>query len=235
MNLTKIFATFLLAATIVFAQPKIEISGANQKDWGKVSPKDSPLSTKILIKNTGNQNLKITKVKPSCGCTSAPLEKNELLPNESTHVDVSFNVSGNTGNVTKTILIESNDPTNASINYLLKAEIVRPLTILPSTYMTFNTLQVGMEGESKLKIKNTSNSPISLLETKVEPDYLIVNLTGKKTLKPGEEFEIKVKVTPRKAGTINTKLSIKTTSEDFPVIDIFGYGRVAESPIFNNK
>lgn len=231
-NLLLVF--FVISGTLV-AQPKLEITGGFTKNWGKVSPKDSPLMTSIIIKNTGKDPLLISKLKPSCGCTTAPLKKSELKPGESTDVEVTFNVAGNTGPVKKTITIETNDPNNAHINYLLEAEVVRPLTILPSSYMTFNTMQVGMEGQAKVKVKNTSNEKITIMEPQTDPTDMKVNLSGKKNLKPGEEYEITVKLTPKKAGPINTKLSFKTSSPDFPVVEIFGYGRVAESPIFNNK
>jgi hypothetical protein len=220
---------------IAYSQPKIEIVGGNEKNWGKVSPKDSPLKTTILIKNSGNQPLNLSKVKPGCGCTTAPVKKDVLSPGETTDIDVTFNVSGNTGPVTKTIAIESNDPNNPNITYYLKAEVIRPLQILPSSYMTFNTLQVGLEGEAKVRIKNNSNENVTLLGVETDPKEMKTNLNGKKTLKPQEEFEIVAKVVPTKAGAINTRISVKTNHPDFPVLDIFGYGRVAESPIFNNK
>ncbi len=235
MKIYSIIAVFIAFTSVMFAQPKLEIVGGTTKNWGKVSPKDSPLKASIVIKNTGTDPLMISKLKPSCGCTTAPLKKSELKPGESTDVDVTFNVSSNTGPVKKTITIETNDPKNAHINYLLEAEVVRPLTILPSSYMTFSTMQVGMEGTAQVKVKNTSNENITIMDPITEPIDMKVNLKGKKNLKPGEEYDMIVKLTPKKAGPVNTKLSFKTSSVDFPVVEIFGYGRVAESPIFNNK
>lgn len=235
MKIYSVIITFVLLTASVIAQPKLEIEGGFTKNWGAVTPKDSPLKTSIVIKNTGTDDLMISKLKPSCGCTTAPLKKNQLKPGESTDVEVTFNVASNTGPVKKTITIETNDPKNSHINYLLEAEVVRPLTILPSSYMTFNTMQVGMEGKAQVKVKNTSNESITIMDPKTEPTDMKVNLSGKKRLKPGEEYEITVKLTPKKAGPINTKLSFKTSSVDFPVVEIFGYGRVAESPIFNNR
>lgn len=235
MKILGLIAVILTFTASVYAQPKIEIVGGFTKNWGKVTPKESPLKTNIKIKNIGNETLKISKMKPACGCTTAPLKQDELKPNESTDVEVTFNVAGNTGPVQKTIAIESNDPNSSHINYLLQAEVVRPLTILPSSYMTFSTMQVGMEGTAQVKVKNTSNQNITIMDPTTEPDYMKVNWAGKKVLKPGEEFEVVVKVTPRQSGTINTKLAFKTNSPDFPIVEIYGYGRVAESPIFNNK
>lgn len=227
--------SILLFTNCVQSQPKIELSGNNQKDWGKVSPKDSPLRYTLVIKNVGNDLLTLKNVRPTCGCTTAPLKKSELKPGESTDVDVTFNVGSNTGLVTKSIIVESNDPNNSSISYMLRAEVVRSLTISPATYMAFSNLKVGQESQAKVTITNSSNKPITLTNLNVEPIDMKVNFSSKKTIQPKESYEVVVKVTPKKSGNMNTKLSFQTNSEDYPTLDIYGYGRVEESPIFNNK
>jgi len=74
---------FVLILSMIFAivscgysQQKLEVIGCNNYDWGTTYPKDSPLKVKIKIKNSGNDILKIYEVKPACGCTTAPLDKN---------------------------------------------------------------------------------------------------------------------------------------------------------------
>lgn len=235
MKIYSLLFVIIVASVSLFAQPKLEITGGFSKNWGTVTPKDSPLKTSIIIKNTGTDLLLISKMKPACGCTTAPLKKSELKPGESTDVEITFNVASNSGPVKKTIAIETNDPKNSSINYLLEANVVRPITLLPSSYMNFSPMQVGMEGQAKVTVKNTSNEKITIMDPQTEPKDMKVNLTGKKVLKPGESYDLTVKVTPKKAGPLNTKVSFKTNSPDAPIIEIFGYGRVAESPIFNNK
>jgi hypothetical protein len=234
-RITSFFSVLILSVITLFSQPKIEITGGDTKDWGKVSPKDSPLKTDIVIKNIGSELLKITKMKPGCGCTTAPLKKDSLAPGESTVVEVSLNISGNTGGVTKSISIETNDPAKTSINYLLRAEVIRPISVLPRTYMSFEKLQVGKTGESKVIIKNTSNEVIILSDVRTSPEELKINLVNKKELKPGEEFELVGKITPTKAGSINTNVTIKTSHPDSPELSISGFGKVDDSPIFNNK
>ncbi|MCO5249996.1 MAG: DUF1573 domain-containing protein [Candidatus Kapabacteria bacterium] len=230
-----IFAALILSSVVIMAQPKIEIVGGTTKNWGTVAPADSPLKYDLIVKNSGNQNLKISNVRPTCGCTTAPLEKDELKPNESTKISITFNVSQNSGPVQKQIMVYSNDPVNPSINYTLMAEVVRPLTVSPSNHLSFRDLVVGSVGESTLKIKNTSNRNITMTDFKTTPSELTINLSGKKRLRPGEEIELKAKVLPLKTGNLNTRISIKTDHPDFPQLEIHGFGRVGESPIFNNR
>ena len=75
---------------VSYSQPQISFPSGTTYDWGNVRPGQSPLSGKFIIKNTGTDTLKITRVQPSCGCTSAPLDKYTLLPNESTEAKASY-------------------------------------------------------------------------------------------------------------------------------------------------
>jgi uncharacterized membrane protein len=226
--------TLLLTASMAYAQPKIEVIGGNKHDWGKVSPKDSPLKTKVKIKNTGNEQLVITNVKPSCGCTTAPLDKDKLNPGEVATVDVTFNVGSKAGVNSKTIRISSNDPKNSTIIYRLSADVQKEIEISPS-YFAFNQMEVGKKKTSKITIKNTSKKSITLSDLTKSPSDMEVNLKGKKTLKPGESMDLKVTITPTAPGYVNCWVKLKTTSKEDPNLSISGYGMVKESPIFNNN
>ena len=68
------------ASAAASAQGTLEIIGGDTYDWGTVAP--GKLTTTVEVKNTGAQDLKITEVRPGCGCTAAPIDKNLLNPNE---------------------------------------------------------------------------------------------------------------------------------------------------------
>lgn len=216
------------------AQPKLELVGGDTKDWGRVTLKQSPLKFNLVLKNSGNQELKITRLKPTCGCTTAPLKSNELKPGESTTVEVSLSIQGNSGKLHKQIAIETNDPDKPYINYMLIAEVVLPLTVSPTTYLPFNNLQVGVESQAKLKIKNTSEGSITLTEIKTNLPELKVNLKNDLLLKPGQEVELIAKIKPGKSGNMSARISIKTNNVEIPELVINGFGKVEPSPFFNN-
>ncbi|MFA7326790.1 MAG: DUF1573 domain-containing protein [Candidatus Kapaibacterium sp.] len=224
----------LMIASVAYAQPKLEIIGGNSYDWGKVGPKDSPLKTKVKIKNTGNEQLLITNVKPSCGCTTAPLDKDKLNPGETATIDVSFNVGSNAGVNSKTIRITSNDPANSTTIFRLSADVEKAVVVSPA-YFAFNQMEVGKEESSRVSIKNTGKKPLTISNITKSPADLKLNLSGTKTLKPGESFDLVAKVTPTAPGYMNCWVKMKTDSVDDPEISISGYGSVKESPIFNNK
>lgn len=225
----------LVATTALLAQPKIEIVGGDVIDWKDSNPKNSPLKADVYIKNAGNQTLKISEVKPTCGCTTAPLDKYELAPGEQTLMKVTLNITSYSGKVTKSIRVSSNDPNAAVKMVTLKTNVIRPIEIKPTTYFTFNDMKVGVESSAKVFIKNSSDKPITISDFKTEPEGMRVNINGKKTIKPGEEVELIGTMKPQKTGYINPKVTFKTSHPDMPDIEVRGYGNVKESAIFNSK
>ncbi len=226
----------LFASSIeILSQPKLEIVGGDTYDWKQVKQSDSPLKAKIKLKNSGDKTLEITDVKPGCGCTTAPLDKKVLSPGEFATMDVSLSITGNTGKVTKSIQIKSNDPDNETKLLYLKCEVVRALMTSPTAYFTFPEMIVGREAQSKLTLKNASNQDITLSNFEVTPSNFDVNLKNRVVLKPGQEIEIVAKVTPDKKGYINMTLKMNTTHPDHQEFIIQGYGNVKESVILNSN
>ncbi len=109
--------------SLVFAQPKAVIHPIAY-DFGDIN-QDSVVSRNFVIKNEGNDILKITKVSASCGCTAVVSEKNELKPGESTDIKVTFNSKGKSGKQNKTITIETNDPKNSTIKLSLTGNVIK--------------------------------------------------------------------------------------------------------------
>ncbi|MDA3844341.1 MAG: DUF1573 domain-containing protein [Candidatus Kapabacteria bacterium] len=225
---------FVFALTVAAAQPKMEFVGGDTYNWGKVSPKDSPLKTVMKMKNTGDEVLVITEVNATCGCTGAKLDKKELKPGETAELDITLKVSSS-NKVTKTIKIYTNEPGKTKRVYYLKAHVIRPLQLSPRQYFTFNEMKIGYEKESKLKLSNNSNKAIKLSNITVEPKTALFNLHNNLTLKPGEEIELTIKVKPEVKGNYRVTVKMNTDHPDYKDFKIMGYGRVTASPIFNDK
>jgi hypothetical protein len=232
--LSGIFLFAFICVINIYAQPKIEIEGGDTYNWNKVSPKDSPLHTKIKIKNSGTEKLIISNVRPSCGCTAALLDTNQVLPGNEATLDVKLNISNRPGAVIKTVSIASNDPKNPNINLNLKAEVHVDIEVTPGQYFTFNQMKVSEESVAKVTLINHSEKSITFSDFTVQPESLSVNLSKEITLKPNEQYEIVARAKPDKKGYFSCSLKMKTTDADYPELVIQGYGTVNESPIFTN-
>lgn len=235
---TLTFSCLLMLCVVgtVFAQPKIDIVGGDSYDWGNVKPKDNPLKTTVSIKNVGDEELHITSVRPGCGCTTAPLDKDKLAPGESAEMKVTLNVGASTGPVTKAITISSNDPNRHEIAFYLKAEVKRALQFLPNQYLMFSEMKIGEISESKMSIKNSSSSKV-LLSNFETPEGLVLSVGPNAEIMPGGQIELIAKVRPSKKGYYSGVVKFTTDNEDNPTVELQVYGNVTEatSPVYQNN
>lgn len=67
---------------------------------------------KFLVLNSGERDLVIRAVKPTCGCTAAMPLKNIVPPGDSTYIEVAFQSKGIVGYNKKGVTLISNDPEN---------------------------------------------------------------------------------------------------------------------------
>lgn len=218
-------AIFALMITSAFAQPKFDIEGGFTYDWGKVKPADSPLKAKVKFMNRGTDTLKITEVKPGCGCTTAPLDKNNIEPGGFATLDVTLNVGSNTGDVTKSITIKTNDPEKSMTSLMLKANVFVPITIFPR-YLSFNKLYTNEETIAKVVITNNIDKPIKFTKIVSEPANMVINLKEGYVLKPKESLPLEAKITPDQPGRLSAKVTITTDNGEMQTFDITGWGNI---------
>src|SRR3954470_23985422 len=64
--------------------------------------------------NKGDKPIHFNAVRPSCGCTTAALAKNDVAPGEKGEITATLNIGERTGLQTKTITVETDDPTTPS-------------------------------------------------------------------------------------------------------------------------
>jgi hypothetical protein len=93
-------------------------------DFGLVKQGEKQ-STTFILKNEGRENLIIYKVKPSCGCTVAELDKKILAPNDEAKLHIIFDTAGKDGFQEKHINIYCNDPKSFNLVLTLKAKITK--------------------------------------------------------------------------------------------------------------
>jgi hypothetical protein len=222
---------FVFLSLNAMAQPKLQVVGGNTYDWGKVTPK--VLTTKIQIQNVGNKTLFISKVKPSCGCTTAPMDRRTLEPGEigTMNVNLSLDISY-TGKVVKKIDISSNDPVTPDTVIYLQCMVVTPIEVTPHAYLSFKDMQVGYESSSTVTIKNVSDTIITLSNFEKSPDFMSINIANQVVLKPGESFELTAKMRPSNADKIYLNIKFNTTHPDLKQFTISGYGNPKDSDLF---
>jgi hypothetical protein len=144
------------------SRARIEIVG-DTWDFGSI-PKGSIVSHSFMLKNIGQDSLAITKVKPTCGCTTAPLSSNSIAPGAEANLTAIFNSEKFNGRVNKQINIDTSDPIRPYLKVSFKAVINNPLlTITPEpAEIDFGTVKPGAKAQMKLSIANGENKPVKI-------------------------------------------------------------------------
>lgn len=125
MNRIKLIFILSVLFFIVFSNysqtkkaPKIYCEGASY-NFGTI-PNTKIIKHTFIIKNIGDDVLKISTIRVSCGCTIAKIKDKVILPGKKTELKVELDLSGTIGEQFKDIIIESNDQSKRFYRLYLK-------------------------------------------------------------------------------------------------------------------
>ncbi len=109
-------------ATLAFDNPLV--------DFGRLADFDKRQAT-VMFRNDGGTPLRITKVEPTCGCTSVGFDTSRTYaPGERGEITLAFTPKGQ-GPQTKLVRVLSNDPDEPVRNITIKANVVPSLSAEP--------------------------------------------------------------------------------------------------------
>lgn len=102
--------------------PKIKFESTTF-DFGKTTSKDK-VEHVFKFTNEGKTDLKIHKIKSTCGCTTVAPEKTVIKPGESSSFTAIFNPGSRKGKQRKSIYIITNDPKNSNLRLMISGELL---------------------------------------------------------------------------------------------------------------
>ena len=116
------------------------------------------------LRNVGSDTLVITRVKPTCGCTGAPLSTDRIAPGDTAKISVSLDTSKLHGKVRKYVNVDCNDPINPyyKITFDAKIDSLEQIIAIKPLVADFGDFQNGHAPKIDLKITNTGSSPLNL-------------------------------------------------------------------------
>jgi hypothetical protein len=172
----------LVLATPVFGQLKWE----NPEQTFTAKPLDEVIVAKFRFTNVGTTSLKITDLQPSCGCTTAFLEKKEYAPGESGEIEAKFKPGGRVGHQEKWIVVKTDWVPPQPTILRLTVNIPEAITIQPELVMW----RVGDQLKPKtVRITIPDEFPAKVVS--VQADNAAVKLELRE-IRPGKELEVKV-------------------------------------------
>lgn len=187
---------FLVAASapaaLVFEKTEIDLN----PDMGATK-----VEAVFKYENKGSTPVHIKAVKPTCGCTTAALAKNDVAPGEKGAITATFNIGDRTGVQVKTITVETDDAAAPQTVLTFKANIAQLLDLQP----TFVFWQANEPAQPKTIVAKTAKG---VTVKKVDVISSSADFTAK--VEPGAAGEFKILVTPKDTTKpLNATLTIK--------------------------
>jgi len=230
----KIITFFIIITSLSFAQtksPKI-YSRNGTFNFGDIQ-EGKLFKHKFTIGNKGDKELKITKVRASCGCTAAKPVKNILQPGDSTNIMVTFNSAHRSGLQRKHVYIYSNDPENPQLRLSFTANVVNekikkrlangPEINLQSNQYNFGTVHSGTVVTGKLRITNFGRGNLLIGRVETSAKYLTAEV-DKKMIVPGSMGKISFRFnSAKRIGKLTRTITIYSNDPRNPreIITIF--------------
>src|SRR6266516_690205 len=207
--------------------PKIEFA-TQVFDFGKLSAGEL-VRHDFVFTNTGGALLEITEVRPGCGCTTAGAWDRRVQPGKTGVIPLQFNSANFNGKVTKSATVSCNDAGKSNLVLQITGTVWKPIEITPTMAM-FKVSDELQTNETKVvRIVSNLDEPITLSDLQCTNQAFQAEL---KTVKPGKEFELHITaVAPFTARSINTVVSLKTSSPRMPTLNVGAYLTVEQAVI----
>lgn len=180
-------------------------------------PNTETVSHTFILRNEGQTDLIISRVKPACGCTVAQLTDKTIPPGQETELKTSLNLHGRRGQQHKSILIESNDAQHPQYRLALEGEAIAEVDINPSR-IYLGSVQAGPVAQRHIDLVWNGEGKFEISSVEADADFIT---TSMEVLKPGTMFRIAVNIdTAELEGRINQNITIRTSSKLQPVIRV---------------
>jgi uncharacterized protein DUF1573 len=166
---------------------------------------DMGASTAVAVfkyENKGDAPVHIKAVKPSCGCTTAALAKNDVAPGEKGEIKATFTIGDRSGLQVKTITVETDDMKAPQTVLTFKATIAQLLEVTPN----FVFWQANEPAQPKTIIAKAGKG---VTVKKVDVTSSSGDFTAK--VEPGSTAgEFKIQIQPKDTNKpLNASLTIK--------------------------
>jgi hypothetical protein len=224
-------ALFLLlalgvSAVAVTAQPKLKVIEGVKFNLGKIDR--GTMATKhVTLKNIGDQKLVIGNVEVSCGCTGTVVSSKELNPGDTTSLFITFNSKNFTGEVHKSLTVNSNSADAPRTLIEFTATVVEDMTFSPMQFY-FKDAEEGRKRTATIKVTNGSNKEQMITGYRTQLENFVLKYPPK-AIQPGETMEITAEFTPKKAiPVLSDGVFITTSSQSQSEVYVYIFGNVKE-------
>jgi len=146
------------------------------------------------IRNDGDAELVINKVKPACGCTTAKLETKNVAPGAEVEIKTTLSLKGRSGRQTKPIIVHSNDPDNPRLRLAIVGTVHEHVKLQPKKF-SFRVSPQNPMTQQEMVITFNTGKPTHITEVKTN-EAAFCAITLQETI-AGQEYRLHAKLLPQ--------------------------------------
>lgn len=175
------------------SQPPQLIVSEEEWNFGIVKSNEKPTHV-FIIKNGGDEDLFIERVRSSCGCLKASISSKRISPGKSVELKATFDTTGYRGKIKKDIYIKSNDPGEQGLEKKISVFVEVEHQIEPIISISQNEWNLGLISQEDKPIFEF------IIENKGDEDLIIdkmdiyqhinYNISFPLVIPPGEKYTV---------------------------------------------
>lgn len=164
--INKYYLYFLLLCFILTFTPSLD--GAESSSLIKIEPlhvdlgkieTDVTIKTLIQIENLTSEEVTFAPVRKSCGCTSAELSSQSLIPFATGTLTILFDSTFKSGKQKNSIVVSTLKPSISSATITLDADVRGEILFTPNV-LNFGDLRVRENGQQEITITWSKDYPV---------------------------------------------------------------------------
>ncbi len=213
-------------------------------DFGKINEQSDEVMHLFQFKNVSKNNVFITKVETSCGCTTPEWIKDTIKPGAFGWVKAFYNTEGKSGEFQKYLYVHINRPDYFTTLIIRGSVIPRPKPDYEKSKFKLeygnlafseNMANFGVVMNTEVKEKvihvfNYNDYPIHILSIDEKPDFADAILKDS-VIEAGDSIDIILRVTGNKMidiGDSYNRIAFETDDPAFPIKNLYVMTRLKE-------
>jgi hypothetical protein len=165
-----------LFAGAALASPPAIVFASETCDLGSIVQGEQP-ACEFPFANGGTEELRVLRLEPSCGCTTALLTSRVMQAGERGTLRVVFDSANFAGDVVKEVEVGTNDPARATVTLRVKA-LVEPEIDFEPRLVTFEDVRAGETRTQTVMLTNRRAEAVRVVRLEAQPSSCACALAG---------------------------------------------------------
>ncbi len=182
-----------LSCSCAFAAPVLQVDNP-RFNFGEIFQGDKVPHTFEFV-NTGDETLKIDRVRSSCGCTAVLVSEKNIPPGGRGEVKTNFDSARFRGSISKTVYLYSNDPVRPTMQFHIKGQVLETVVVEP-TQINFGGIPAEKKVTTTVLLRNQGGEPLTIGKAHSTAVELVAKVP-EGVFADGDEVAIEIQFTPK--------------------------------------